>query len=136
MLQKLLTAEVTLFDALLGKAVYNLSLSCDRGMISAWHPQSILAVKACLANQDVLNGIVEHMAHVEHACHVWRRNYNSVRLTPVGLRLKQAVLQPIFIPFALNLLGTIFASEFHKIGVFQNLTAKLVQTKRKTKEIF
>ena len=66
---------------------------------------------------------------------IWRRNNYCIRLTSVRLRLEQSVLYPIFIPFAFNLLGAILRCKFHNFGVFQNLTAKLVQTERKTKFI-
>ena len=134
-LQKLLTSEVTLPDTLFGQTVNNLGLSSNGGMVGAWYPQSILAIKACLAHQNILNGIIEHMSHVKHARHIWRRNNYCIRLTSVRLRLEQSVLYPIFIPFAFNLLGAILRCKFHNFGVFQNLTAKLVQTERKTKFI-
>ena len=66
-----------------------------------------------MAHEDILYGFVEHVPHVEHARHVGRRNDHGERLAAVGFRTEQLVLHPIFIPFALNVFGTVFACEFH-----------------------
>ena len=110
MLQELLAAEVALLYSLLGKAVHHLSLSSDRSVVSTGHPQCIFALKASTASENILNGVVEHMPHVKHAGHIWRRNHYSVRLTRIGHRAEKLVLLPVFIPFALNLRGVVFGS--------------------------
>ena len=100
--QELLAGEVALPYALLGEAVNHLGLGGDAGVVGAGHPAGVLAVDACLAHKYILNGIVEHVTHVQHTRHVWRRNDYGVRLAPVGPGAKQLVSQPIFIPFAFH----------------------------------
>ena len=63
-LQELLSGQVTLSDALLSQLVHHLSLSSDRGVVGARHPTGVLAIQTSLADEDILNGVVEHVTHV------------------------------------------------------------------------
>ena len=107
MLKKLLTREVTLLDALLSQLVHHLGLCSDRGVVGARNPARILSVKAGLADKDVLNGVVEHVAHVEHTRDVRRRNHYGIWFTVVRLAGKEFVVSPILIPSCLHLLRRI-----------------------------
>ena len=78
MLEEFLASEVALLYALLGQAIYDLGFGCYRGMVGARHPEGILAVDAGLADEYILYGVVEHVAHVEHTRHVGRRNHDGV----------------------------------------------------------
>ena len=91
-LEELLAGEVGLLDALLGQAVDDLSLRGDAGMVGARYPAGILALHTSVANEDVLYGLVQHVAHVEHARHVGRRNDHGIRLAAVGLRAEQLIV--------------------------------------------
>ena len=112
MFKKLFASEVGLFYALGGKLVHHLSLGGNAGMVGARHPKGILALHACTANENILNGVVEHVAHVKHAGYVRRRNHNGVRFALVGSGLKQIVVHPIFIPFILHFGRIVFGSQF------------------------
>ena len=61
-------AELTLDDHLRGNA----------GVIRAWLPQRIAAPHALMADEDVLQGIVEGMAHVQASRHIGRRDDNGI----------------------------------------------------------
>ena len=113
MLEELLAGEVGLLDALLSQAVHHLRFGGDGGVVGAGHPAGVLAFHAGAAHEDVLDGFVEHVAHVEHTRHVGGRDYHGIRSTPVGFRGEQAVLRPIFVPFALDFLGAIRFVQFH-----------------------
>ena len=63
-LKELFASEVALLDALLCKTIYYLSLCSNRSVVGARYPTSILSLHACAAHEDVLNRIVEHVAHV------------------------------------------------------------------------
>ena len=108
MLEKLLTGEVGLLYALLGEFLDHLCLGSDGGMVGAWHPEGVLAHHARTADEDILNGIVEHMAHMEHAGYVWRRNHDAVGFTLVGNGMEHFVALPVFIPFVFNLMRVVF----------------------------
>ena len=102
MLQELLACEVKFLDALLCQTVHHLCLGGNGGVVGAGNPACVLALQACTAHQDVLNGIVEHVSHVEHTSHVWRRNNHGIWLAAVGFATEQFVVQPVLVPFALH----------------------------------
>ena len=53
-------------------------------MVRARYPAGVLALHAGVANQDILDSIVEHVAHVEHTRHVGRRDNYGVGLACIG----------------------------------------------------
>ena len=106
-LEKLLTGEVALLDALLGKAVHHLGLSGYAGMVGTGHPAGILAFEACLAYQDVLYGVVEHVAHVQYTGHIGWWDDHSIGFAAIGLAAEEFMAKPIFVPFALYLRGSV-----------------------------
>ena len=110
MAEKLLTGEVALLDALLGQSCDDLGLRGDARMVRARHPAGVLSLHARAAHEDILNGVVEHVAHVEHTRHVGRRDDHRVGLSPVGPAAEELVVQPILIPFRLHFPGVIFRS--------------------------
>ncbi len=83
-LQKLLTRQVVLLDALLGQFLHHLGLRGNGGVVSTRHPQGVLALHAGAAHQDVLNRVVQHVTHVQHTGHVGRRNHDGVGFASVG----------------------------------------------------
>ena len=85
MLQKFLTRQVALLDALLGQAVHHLGFCGYRGMVGARHPACILAFHTGAAHQYVLYRLVQHVAHVQDARHVGRRYHHRKRLASVWL---------------------------------------------------
>ena len=109
MLQEFVAREVTLLDALLGKFLHHLGLGSYRGMVGAGNPQCVLALHAGTTNQDVLNGVVQHVAHVQHTRHVGWRDDDGVGLTSIGFRGEQLIVQPILIPFRFDLFWVVFA---------------------------
>ncbi len=102
MFQELLTREVGLLNALLGQLVHHLCLCGNAGMVGAGHPACVLTLHAGAANKNILNGVIEHVPHVEHTRYVGRRYHYGVRLTPIGLRTEQLMVQPILIPSRLH----------------------------------
>src|SRR5262245_58615520 len=59
-------------------------------MVSSGNPERLIAGHAAPADEDVLEGVVEAMAHVEHGRHVRRRHDDRERLAiatgSVGIR--------------------------------------------------
>ena len=92
MLEELLTGEVALLDALFGELLHHLGFGSDRGMVGTRHPASILAQHTCTAHENVLDGIVEHVSHVEHTRHVGWGDDHCIGLAAVGLRVEEFVV--------------------------------------------
>ena len=101
MLQELLTGQVSLLDSLCGQTVHHLGLSGNRSVVGTRHPAGILAFHAGAAHQNILNGIVQNVSHVQHTGYVWRWDYHGIWLAAIGLRAEQLVVKPILIPFFL-----------------------------------
>ena len=104
-LQKFIAGQVFFVNAAFFEHGHHLGFGGDGGMVGARHPAGFFAFHAGFARQNVLNGVVEHVAHVQLPRYVWRRNDNGIRLL-VGIRFRVeiAVFQPISIPFGFNFL--------------------------------
>ena len=102
--EELLTSQGRFVDALSLQLCNDLRLGSNRSVVGTRHPASILAEHTRTAHQHILQGVVEHMSHMQHTRNIWWRNYNSVRLASVRLRVEQIFLNPVVIPFTLNLL--------------------------------
>ncbi len=101
-LQEVLAREAPLVDAAFGKHLHDLGLGGDGGVVGARHPAGVLALHAGTAHQHILDGVVEHMAHVQHTRHVGRRNDHRVGHPIVGLRVEEFLVKPELIPFLLD----------------------------------
>ena len=88
MFQKLFARQVVFPDAFGSEFRYHLGFGGNRRMVGARHPAGIFALHSRTAHQHVLNGIVEHVPHVQHAGYVRRRNHDGIRLAFVGLGMK------------------------------------------------
>ena len=113
MLKELLAGEVFLLDSLCSKLLHDLVLCSDGSMVGTRHPARILAVHPCLADKNVVQCIVEHMAHMQDSCHVWRRNHDCIRFSFVRFRMEKLVFKPIGIPFILRQGRIILCWKFH-----------------------
>ena len=85
MLKELLACQVVLLDALLSQLLHHFGLSSDRGVIGARYPAGVLALHAGTTHQDVLNGVVQHVTHVQHTRNIGRRNNDCVGFTSIWL---------------------------------------------------
>ena len=83
-LQEFFTGKVGLLNAAFCKAVYHLCFGCNRSVVGTRHPTCILTFHACTTYEDVLNGVVEHVPHMEHTSNIGGRNHHGVGLTTVG----------------------------------------------------
>ena len=107
MLQEFLARQVGLLDALRSQFVHHLGFGGDRSMVGTRHPAGVLAFHAGAAHQNILNGIIKHVSHVEHAGDVGGRDDDGVRLTAIGFRTEQFVVQPILVPLSLYVGGIV-----------------------------
>ncbi len=109
MLQEFLTAQILLFDTLIGQLGHYLGLGADGRMVRTRYPASIFAHHARTTHQDILDRVVQHMSHMQHTGHIRRRNNYRIRLPFVGLRMEQSMFHPVGIPFVLYFRGIIFS---------------------------
>ena len=102
-LQELLPAQLVAVGAFLPESPLHLGLGGDTGMVAARHPQGIVALHAAPANQDVLQGIVQGMPHVQLTGYIWWRNHDAIRLLfLIHYSMKQLVFLPEAIPLLLK----------------------------------
>ena len=101
--QELFTAQVIASLALFFfDNLFNLNLCCQTGMVIAGHPQSVVAHHAVPANQDILQSVIQRMAHMQLTGDVrWGDNNTEGVLAFFYLSMKITMLFPEFIPFLL-----------------------------------
>ncbi len=103
MLEELFAREVLLADPLLGEASHHLGFRSDGSVVGAGHPEGILAKHPRAADEHVLQGVVHHVAHMEHARHVRRRDHDGIGFAVVGFGMEEVMVQPVAVPFVLGL---------------------------------
>ena len=78
-------------------------LRSNSGMVRARQPQDLEPTHSSAARQDILDRIVQDMAHREHAGDIWRRDNNRVgRFGGLQIGRKTALLEPAPIPLLLD----------------------------------
>ncbi len=102
MFEELLAGQVRFVDALLLEAFDNLCLGRNRRMVGTGYPAGVLALQPCTADENILNRLVEHMTHVQHARYIGRRNNDGIRIAVVRLAVKEFVVQPVLVPAGFN----------------------------------
>ena len=90
-LDEFVAADVGALVLLLVELALDHHLGGDPGMVGADHPQRILALHPRVADQDVLQRVVERMADVEAAGDVGRRHDDRERLGVGALGAEQAL---------------------------------------------
>ncbi len=97
-------AEVVAGQALLGELAFDDVLGGDAGVVHAGQPQGVEALHPAPADEDVLDGVVERVAHVQGAGDVRRRDDEGVG-RGVGLAAggEVAALDPPLVEGALHL---------------------------------
>jgi hypothetical protein len=84
-------------------------------MVSPGKPKSFIAFHAMVADNNILDGFVQCVAHVKRAGYVGGRDYNSKRFAVrANLRLKILVFFPNFVPLLLYCSRVVgFRNGFH-----------------------
>ena len=113
-LKELLAAEVVAGQPLLLAQVFlYLDLGCDACVVGARHPQRLIALHALGADQDILQGLVERMAHVQLTGHVRGRNDDRIRLfIRVDLGMEKAGVIPEAVQLVLDRFGVVGLWQF------------------------
>ena len=111
--EELLARERRLFDALFAQHRHHLGFGGDRRVVHARHPAGVLSRHAGAAHQHVLQRVVEHVPHVEHARHVGGRDDDRVGFPLVGFRVENMLFDPVVVPFGFDLLRCVFVCDLH-----------------------
>ena len=103
---ELFPAQFLTPDALLGQPAFHHVLGGDTGMVRSRDPEDVSAFHLIVAPEDVLEGGVQGMAHMQRPGHVRRRNDHGKRWGGVvHLSFKQPFFDPFGVEFRLDLLG-------------------------------
>ena len=112
-LQEAITADHFLGQAVGTHGLDNLRLGGDGCVVGAGQPQGLEALHTFGADQDVLHGVVNGVAHVQLAGDVGRRHHNGVRLLIfISLGMEVATFLPHFVDPGLNILRLIDLRQF------------------------
>ena len=80
-LEELLAAKVIAGQSLLlAQVLLNLDLGCNACVVGARHPQCGIALHTLGTDQDILQGLVKCVTHVQLSGNIWGRNYNGIWL--------------------------------------------------------
>ena len=92
--EELLASQLVAVESFLGKTAFNHILRRDAGMIGAREPQAVLAAHPVVANQDVLQSVVQHVPHSQAAGNIRgrdddrearpRRGFVGVEIAPLA----------------------------------------------------
>ncbi len=107
-LKEFLPADILLGNAHGLEFGHHLALRSDGSVVRTGDPAGILPVHAGLADENVVERIVEHVSHVQDTCHIGRRNHDGIRFLPVGFAVEKFVFQPVAVPLVFNLRSTVF----------------------------
>ena len=113
-LQELLAAQVVAGQTLLGaQLLFHLDLGGDAGVVHAGYPQGGVALHALEADEDILQGAVHGVAHVQLAGDIGGRHDDGEGFPlRVTVTLEAAVLLPGLIDPGLDFLGLINLWQF------------------------
>ncbi len=104
-LDELLTPKLMAGGLLCGKLPLHHILGGNARMVGARHPEGVVALHAVVARQQILQGVVEGVADVQHAGHIRRRNNDGKgRAAFLHSRTEGLVIKPVFVPPLLDFL--------------------------------
>ena len=82
-------------------------------MVCAWHPTGVFSLHPGPPDQHILDGVVQHVAHVEHPGDIGGRDDHRIRLPIVGDRMKVSSLQPVGVPLVFSLCRVVLCRNVH-----------------------
>ena len=115
MAQELLARERRFLNTLLPEPGHHLGFGSYRGVVGSRHPAGVHPVHPGTADKHVLQGIVQHVPHVEHACHIRGWYDYCIGRSAVGFRMKVPARKPVVVPLAFELLGNVFVCYLHSV---------------------
>src|SRR5690606_33174542 len=89
--QEFITADGCFLNAFFFQHSNDFRLSSNGCMVRSRNPTCIFALHTCTTDQHILNGVVQHMAHVKDPSDVWRWHDNGVWLTLIWYRTEKSI---------------------------------------------
>ncbi|MBA7699272.1 hypothetical protein ES703_107963 [subsurface metagenome] len=113
-LKEFLPPQGLFIEPLLLQCRNDLGFSSNTGVVGTRQPEGIVTQHSGAADQDILNGVVQHMPHMQDAGDIRRRYEYREGLSVVRFaRLEKAVLLPVAVPFRLHLSGLVNLAQLH-----------------------
>ena len=106
-LEEFLAADVLLGDAHGLELRDDLGFGGDGRVVRSRHPACVLAVHAGVADEDIVQGIVQDVTHVQDARHIGRRDHDRIGFLFIGFGMEELVVQPVGVPFVLHFRGIV-----------------------------
>ncbi|MPM30990.1 hypothetical protein SDC9_77543 [bioreactor metagenome] len=108
-------------------------------MIRTRHPERLVAIHPLIANQDILQGFVDCVAHMQPACDVWRWYYDGIRrFAGVGTRMKISALFPFLVQCGFHARVVIgffhFWAHNRSLPAFQRIYCFIIKTPASSKD--
>ena len=112
-LKKAFPSQLFLVDSLFFQLIRYLDFRRDRRMVCSRNPQGIVAFHPFIADQDILQRIIQCVSHVEFSGNIRRRHHRSKRLSaPVNFSMKILVFAPFFVSLVFNFFRIISLCQF------------------------
>ena len=116
LLDEALAAQTVAGQAFLAEVARHHHLGGDAGVVGAHLPQRVAAEHAVIADQRVLQRVLERVAHVQGAGDVRRRQQDGVGRA-LAARLEYAAAFPLFVQAGFELFGIVAGVEGHRSGI-------------------
>ena len=117
-LQEFLAAEIEAALLLfLFELLFHDHLRGNARVVRPRQPKDLFAIHARFAGEDVLDGVVEYVPHVQHTGNIWRRDDDGIRrLGRSRIGNEQVIVQPELVPLRFDRFGFVgFRDLGHKI---------------------
>ncbi len=103
-LDELFTPKVVPLYTVSRKCFFDGVLSSYARMVRAWNPARFESLHTFPPDEDVLDCVVEDVAHRQNPRDIWRGNYNGVgHAVPVHSRVEEIMRLPILVPLVLDI---------------------------------
>ena len=118
-LHERVAAQVVLGLSLSGELLLDDVLRRDPRVIRARHPEGLVARHPPPANEHILHGVVESVAHVQNSSHIRRRDHDHEGVPwttdaprAIGVRGEDARVQPAVVDVTLDTAGIVLGGKF------------------------
>ncbi len=106
--EEFLAADIFFVDPLGLELGHHFAFRRNGGVVRSRYPAGVFAVHAGLADEHIVQRVVQHVSHVQDTRHVRRRNHNRIGFFIIRFRMEKLIIQPVGIPFVLHLGGIVF----------------------------
>ena len=118
MFEEFFPTEVVFVQILIAEVAFDFGLGGDASMIGPRKPEYVFPFLTSPAAEDVLDGVVEHMAHGEDSSDVGWGDDDAVGLPKVfGVSLEAFPVQPLGVPAIFDVCGLVFFGEDHCVKI-------------------